>query len=259
MVTSTQISLPLSINTQNANCEYSYRGISIAFIIIFTWALSLIFFTSLNLSQLQTWWIPLAIFLQTFLYTGLFITAHDAMHGVVFRRNIKINNWFGRVAVSLYALFSYDKLLKKHWLHHHNPASNVDPDFHDGKHKNLFAWYFHFMKGYWDWRQVIGLLFVFYLIKNTLHIPDINLSLFWIIPSILSSSQLFFFGTFLPHREPEAGYTNIHRAQSISLPTFWSFMSCYHFGYHEEHHEYPHVPWWKLPTIYRMKQDISHE
>ncbi|WP_208766779.1 fatty acid desaturase [Nostoc flagelliforme] len=25
-------------------------------------------------------------------------------------------------------------------------------------------------------------------------------------------------------------------------------MSCYHFGYHQEHHEYPDVPWWKLPA-----------
>ncbi|MCC5658983.1 fatty acid desaturase [Nostoc sp. XA010] len=25
-------------------------------------------------------------------------------------------------------------------------------------------------------------------------------------------------------------------------------MSCYYFGYHQEHHEYPDVPWWKLPA-----------
>jgi beta-carotene ketolase (CrtW type) len=177
------------------------------------------------------------------------------MHGVVFPQNIKINNWLGRVSVFLYALFSYDKLLKKHWLHHHNPASNLDPDFHDGRHKNFLTWYFHFLKGYWSWKQLIGLILVFHLVRYTLHIPENELTLFWMIPSILSSFQLFFFGTFLPHTEPEAGYTNIHRAQSIPLPTFWSFISCYHFGYHEEHHEHPHVPWWNLPTIYRAKQE----
>jgi beta-carotene ketolase (CrtW type) len=255
MVTSTQTS-PTSIKTtQDAKREYSFRGISIAFLIIFTWAISLVFFLSLNLAELQVWWIPLAIFWQTFLYTGLFITAHDAMHGVVFPQNIKINNWLGRVSVFLYALFSYDKLLKKHWLHHHNPATNLDPDFHDGRHKNFLTWYFHFLKGYWSWKQLIGLILVFHLVRYTLHIPENELTLFWMIPSILSSFQLFFFGTFLPHTEPEAGYTNIHRAQSIPLPTFWSFISCYHFGYHEEHHEHPHVPWWNLPTIYRAKQE----
>jgi beta-carotene ketolase (CrtW type) len=53
------------------------------------------------------------------------------------------------------------------------------------------------------------------------------------------------------------GYTNPHRAQSNPLPIFWSFITCYHFGYHQEHHEYPHVPWWKLPEIHKLTLDIS--
>jgi beta-carotene ketolase (CrtW type) len=68
---------------------------------------------------------------------------------------------------------------------------------------------------------------------------------------------LFYFGTFLPHREPEEGYSNIHCAQSNSLPVFWSFITCYHFGYHQEHHEYPHVPWWHLPVIYKDQKEVS--
>jgi beta-carotene ketolase (CrtW type) len=28
------------------------------------------------------------------------------------------------------------------------------------------------------------------------------------------------------------------------------FFSCYFFGYHYEHHEFPGTPWWKL---WRMK------
>ena len=262
MVTSTQSTLPASKVTQNLkikdSLQDSNRGILIAGSVIGTWAISLLFLLSLNLDQIPRLLILPAIVWQTFLYTGLFITAHDAMHGVVFPKNIKINNLIGKFAVSVYALFSYDNLLKKHWLHHHNPASQNDPDFHNGEHKNFFAWYFHFFKGYWNWKQIIGLMLLFHSVRLAFHTPENNLTLFWVIPSILSSFQLFYFGTFLPHKEPETGYRNIHRASSISLPIFWSFITCYHFGYHEEHHEYPHVPWWNLPTIYKMKQDENN-
>jgi beta-carotene/zeaxanthin 4-ketolase len=63
--------------------------------------------------------------------------------------------------------------------------------------------------------------------------------------------QLFYFGTFLTHREPTEGYTNPHRTTSNHFSHFWSFITCYHFGYHKEHHEYPQLPWWKLPEIYQ--------
>jgi beta-carotene ketolase (CrtW type) len=237
--------------------EGTNTGLLIAFTIIGLWASNLIFLLSLDISKIQPFWIILAIAIQTFLSTGLFITAHDAMHGVVVPHNPKANTLIGSIAVLLYGLFSYKELLKKHWLHHHHPASELDPDFHDTRHKNFFAWYFHFMKGYWSWTQMIGLMLLFNGLKYTLPIPEINLTLFWGIPPILSSVQLFYFGTFLTHREPEGGYTNRHRTQSSSFPVLWSFITCYHFGYHQEHHECPHVPWWKLPEVYKMNQDIS--
>lgn len=247
---------PIEI-TRMARSETKSRGIITAFAIMGIWAVSLVSLLSLNISQIPTVWLLPAILFQTFLYTGLFITAHDAMHGAVFPKNHKINNLIGSIALLIYGLFSYDDLLKKHWQHHHHPASNTDPDFHDGKHKNLFAWYFHFMKGYWSWTRLLGLMIIFNVISYTLHISERNLTLFWVIPPILSSVQLFYFGTFLPHREPEGGYNNIHFAQSTPLSNFWSFITCYHFGYHQEHHEYPNVPWWNLPTIYRMQKEIS--
>lgn len=252
-----QASLQPNKITPTVRIEVTNRGVLIAFAIIGIWAISLVFLVSLDISNLSIFGKLIAILWQTFLYTGLFITAHDAMHGVVFPQNIKINNFVGALAVFLYALFSYEKLLKKHWLHHHNPASELDPDFHNCKQKNFFAWYFQFMKGYWNWAQVIALMVIFNVGVRLLHLPEDNLTLFWALPSILSSVQLFYFGTFLPHREPKGGYQNIHRATSTPLPVFLSFISCYHFGYHEEHHEYPHVPWWNLPVIHKMRQEVS--
>lgn len=233
-----------------------YGGLIVAFAIIGIWASSLILLMSVDVSEVNNLLLSPLIVLQTFLYTGLFITAHDAMHGAVFPSNLKINNFIGALAVGLYALFSYEKLQKKHWLHHHNPASELDPDFHNSKHKNFFAWYFNFMLRYWSWTRLLSLMALYNVILFTLHIPEKNLTLFWVIPSILSSVQLFYFGTFTPHKEPSGGYKNIHCAQTNPLPTWLSFITCYHFGYHYEHHEHPNVPWWGLPKVFQMQREI---
>lgn len=228
-----------------------FYGIIIATVIILLWATSLAILLYTDVSNLGLLWLIPAILLQTFLYAGLFITAHDAMHGVVFPANIKINHLIGTIAVFLYGFFSYENLLKKHWLHHRYPATELDPDYHDRVHKSFFGWYFHFMKGYFSWKQFLGISLAFGLLAEGFHIAKINLILFWAIPSVLSSLQLFYFGTYLTHREPKEGYTNQHRATSNNLSPFWSFITCYHFGYHKEHHEHPHLPWWKLPEVYQ--------
>ena len=233
--------------------EDTVWGLVIAIVIISLWVASLAFLLTINYAKVPIWLIPIAIVWQMFLYTGLFITAHDAMHGSVFRKNPKINNFIGSLAVALYAVFPYQQMLKKHCLHHRHPASEVDPDFHDGKRTNAIFWYLHFMIEYSSWQQLIVLTILFNLAKYVLHIHQINLILFWSIPPILSSIQLFYFGTFLPHREPKEGYVYPHCSQTIELPTFLSFIACYHFGYHEEHHEYPHVPWWQLPSVYKQR------
>lgn len=230
-----------------------FKGLFIAIVIVSTWVVSLSLLLSLDISKLKLWMLSPVILWQTFLYTGLFITSHDAMHGVVFPQNTKINHFIGILTLSLYGLLPYKKLLKKHRLHHHNPATQIDPDFHDGKHQNFFAWYFHFMKGYWSWGQIIALSTIYNFANHILYMPSDNLTYFWVIPSLLSSLQLFYFGTFLPHSEPREGYIQPHCAQTISRPIWWSFITCYHFGYHEEHHEYPHLSWWQLPETYKTK------
>jgi beta-carotene ketolase (CrtW type) len=234
-----------------SNTASTLKGIFIATGIIGIWAISLTLLLLLNISKTHLFFVLAGIFWQTFLYTGLFITAHDAMHGVVFLGNSKINHLFGFVCTTAYGCLPYKELLKKHWLHHHHPASESDPDFHDGKNKNFLSWYFHFMKSYWSWGQMIYLTIIYNFAHFILHIPRGNLNYFWALPAILSSLQLFYFGTFLTHREPKEGYSQPHRAKTISCPAWLSFIICYHFGYHEEHHEYPHVAWWQLPSVYR--------
>lgn len=93
------------------------KGLFIAVTIIGLWGLSLALLFTLDVVLINTVLIPIGILYQTFLYTGLFITAHDAMHGSVCPTYPRVNNIIGAIAVGLYALFSYRKLLKKHSEH----------------------------------------------------------------------------------------------------------------------------------------------
>lgn len=237
---------------QHDEQEATRYGLFIAVALIVVWAINLCALLAVDLQHFPAWGIPLAVTWQMFLYTGLFITGHDAMHGLVCPTNSRVNNFIGGLSVLLYGLFSYDELLRKHRLHHGYPATDRDPDFHDGEHKHPVLWYLYFMRRYWTWQQFIGLSLAYLLLHYGLHISAGNLFLFWGIPPILSSAQLFYFGTYLTHKEPENGYQTSHRAQTNPLPTFWSFVTCYHFGYHHEHHEYPYIPWWQLPHIRKM-------
>jgi beta-carotene ketolase (CrtW type) len=239
-------------NINEVESNQSLGGLLAALAIIGLWVVSLTFLMTIDVGLTPFWLIIPAVLWQIFLYTGLFITAHDAMHGAVFPDNPKINRFIGSFAVLVYGLFSYQKLLYKHWLHHRHPATQADPDFHDSEHTHPVLWYLHFMKGYWSWRRLFWLMIVFNVAAFIFGLSKSNLILFWMIPSILSSAQLFIFGTYLPHREPKGGYQTSHRAQTNSLSIFWSFITCYHFGYHLEHHEFPNVPWWRLPIVHQQ-------
>ncbi len=227
------------------------KGIVIAITIIVLWAACLVVLLTVDIIAISPLLALPAILVQTFLYTGLFITAHDAMHGTVAPANRRFNDAVGTVAVRLYALFSYKKLHAKHWEHHRHPASDDDPDFHDGEHPGIGRWYVTFVRNYVGWAQIVGMAVVYNVLHHLLGVSLLRLDLFWVLPALLSTVQLFYFGTYLPHREREEGYRDAHRARSNAYAPWLSFLTCYHFGYHWEHHEKPGVPWWRLPKVRR--------
>lgn len=236
------------IHTALDDYEVGIGGVAIALLIISIWAIGLGFLlTAVTVQKTPLWFQIIAIIWQTFLYTGLFVTAHDAMHGSILPKHARLNAALGSLALIAYGLFSYDRLLKAHRQHHHHPASDRDPDFHNGRSTGAVGWYLYFMQRYWSWRRFLGLILVFHVMHFLVGIPEANLTLFWILPSVLSSIQLFYFGTFLPHRKLESGYADKFRTQSSYYPLWLSFLTCYHFGYHHEHHRYPNLAWWQLP------------
>lgn len=235
----------------------SWVSMTIALTIVASWLISLIFLLRLDITNLSLIWIIGAVCLRSFIHTGVFIVIHESIHGVV-NQNQQVNNLMGRIAAFLYALLSYETLAKNHRQHHLCPATECDPDFYPADPHNFWRWYGSFMKDYQQgkqfWVMFWGMTAIFWTSVG-FHVSLANLCLFWIIPLVTSSLQLFTFGIFLPHQPQPEGYSDRHRATSNHQAVFWSFITCYHFGYHWEHHQYPFLPWYKLPIAHQKHQN----
>lgn len=216
------------------------EGVWIGLGIIALWASTLVYALALPKDWASPWTYVLVLAL-THLYTGMFITAHDAMHGLVSSAK-RLNQAIGTLAALLFAYNWYPTLLANHRKHHAYAAQSQDPDWHPG---GFWIWYLSFAKHYITWWQIAAMALTYNLAK--LWLPAENLILFWMVPAVASTFQLFYFGTYLPHKGDHA-VTDPHRARSQGLGHVWAFASCYFFGYHHEHHAMPWLPWYKLPS-----------
>lgn len=218
------------------------RGSLLAVAIIMLWG-GLIYY---NLTIAINWLSPLTyilVLVQAHLYTGLFISAHDAMHGTLAPGRPRLNYALGFVCALLFAFNWYPKLLQKHHAHHKHVATEADPDYHRG---GFLRWLFKFASEYITIWQILAVAVVFNLLYHFVF-PLENVLLYWILPSLLATLQLFVFGTYLPHRGQHPT-ENTHKSRSQPRNHFWAFLSCYFFGYHYEHHDSPATPWWLLWT-----------
>ena len=166
-------------------------------------------------------------------YVGLFIISHDLHHN---KNPTSYENFLGRLSLLFYAGFFLEDFSKNHENHHKYPGnSNKDPDFYDG---NVIIWYLKFMIEYVNLKQVIIQL-LFYNILKYFNIEDDQMILFWLLPSVLASIQLFFYGTYLVHEKDGL-------IKNSKLPKWLVTFTSYNFGNHINHHKYPHIPWFDL-------------
>ena len=218
------------------------KGVAVAGAVVLCWAVLLGFLLA---RYEPNWRSPapyLLALLMTHLYTGLFITAHDAMHGLV-SANKRVNNAIGTLTAGLFAYNWFPGQLPMHHKHHRHVGTQDDPDYHNGRHPGFLPWFVRFAWNYVTWWQVVLMAATYNVLK--FYFPQANVIAFWMVPAVLATLQLFFFGTYLPHRGEHAP-DNAHRSRSQFRHHLWAFVSCYFFGYHYEHHDQPYLPWWRL-------------
>lgn len=232
--------------------------------LILGWGLSLALALEANTTQAPLWLLVVLVLLRTQLQTGLFIVAHDAMHGLLVPGRRRWNNAMGAFALLVYAGLPFAGCLRQHQRHHRAPGSLQDPDFPNDLESSAISWYGQFLARYLSPRQMLLLLAGWGLALGlTVTAAEVPLAvaiervlLFMTFPLLLSSLQLFVFGTFLPHRcqrQPE------RRAQPISLdlPPWLSLLTCFHFGYHREHHNNPGLSWFELPAARSLHRSLA--
>ncbi len=225
------------LSKQQLSAQIDPKGLIIASCIILSWLFSLLVLLHVEVNYANPF-IYIGILIQTHLYTGLFITAHDAMHGVVSSHK-STNHFVGWLAAILFSFNFYWRLFPNHHNHHKFVATDEDPDYHASS--RFVPWYFSFIFTYLNIWQFLLMAVTFNLLK--LFFPVSNLILFWMLPAILSTLQLFYFGTYQPHKGIQP---NKHKSGTLPSNHTWAFISCYFFGYHYEHHEAPNTPWWRL-------------
>jgi beta-carotene ketolase (CrtW type) len=191
------------------------------------------------------------VLVQTWLSTGLFIIAHDCMHGSLAGPGNRWNRRIGRLALMIYAGLDYDAMRPAHIAHHRHVGTASDPDFDADSPTSPLRWLVTFFMGYYSHIQLVRIT-VMAVAWMALGASLFNIVVFWAVPALLALLQLFFFGTFLPHRHEERAFADAHRARSVGPGGIWSVLSCFHFGgYHLEHHRFPQLPWWRLPDAPR--------
>lgn len=220
-------------------------GVLISSVIIILWSSHIYYCMKFVIPDFDNVFTYFHILIQTFFYTGLFITAHDSMHGTV-SSDKKINYYTGALACFMFAGLSYKKLLANHKLHHNHPGTDSDPDFYYGSN-NFFIWWSVFLKRYVTLFQILYMALVFNLLK--LFFAEISIWLFFVLPSVLSTIQLFYFGTYLPHRRPHSHDMLPYNSRTEKKNHLYAFFTCYFFGYHSEHHKSPQTPWWKMYSL----------
>ena len=223
-------------------------GILIACVVMVIWTLHLAW-SLLHVSpSLLNPWMYVHVVVQAWLFTGLFITAHDAMHGNI-ARSRRINEFIGHVASFLFAAIFYKRLRKNHGLHHKYSATEKDPDFYV-RSQQFFRWWGVFMFRYVTIMQLVIMAVLFNLLIWIPGIDETRALVYWALPAILGTGQLFWVGVYWPHRLPHHEHMGPHRARTQHKNHLWALISCYFFGYHREHHNNPRIPWWQL---YRTK------
>jgi len=232
---------------------HTERGLQLGALIGVSWLATLAVGLQIDLSQLHPLLITGWILVRSFLHTGLFILAHDAMHNSLVPGHGVINQRIGRVCLWLYAGLNYETCKTNHRRHHLMPESEADPDFCPADNGSVLAWLVRFLRNYLNPAQLSRLMVILTVLllvaqPHQSH-PVVAVLVTFLVPLLISTGQLFVVGTYLPHRKEHQHRPHNVAIRSLNLHPFVSLLACYHFGYHREHHNNPKAPWFLLPEL----------
>ncbi|MDY7098882.1 MAG: fatty acid desaturase [Pseudomonadota bacterium] len=199
--------------------------------------------------------LPFALVLavaQIWLSVAVFIVCHDAMHGTLAPGLPRLNAAIAAPLLVLYAGFNWTRMRDAHFTHHKMSGRKGDPDFDEDHPDDFLKWYWTFFKRYFGWQSLVFVHTVVGIYLFVFDIPFMQIFVLYGAPALLSSLQLFYFGTYRPHHQAAGKpFADRHNARSNDFGTLASLLTCCHFGYHLEHHRRPDVPWWALPAAKR--------
>ena len=231
-------------------------GLALALVIAGSWLA--IHFYAMFVFELSWANAPLALVMALvwcWLSVGVFIVCHDAMHGTLVPGHPRLNAAIGGVLLALYAGFAWKRLRDAHHTHHRLAGRAGDPDFDEHHPESFLRWYATFFRRYFGWRSILYVHTVVGIYWLVVGVPMVQIVALYGAPALASSLQLFYFGTFRPHHHPRGaaggGFSDHHNTRSEDFGTLASLATCFHFGYHLEHHRRPDVPWWALPHARR--------
>jgi len=99
--------------------------------------------------------------------------------------------------------------------------------------------------------QLVIMAVLYNVLMYLFKLDSLTVLLFWALPAILGTFQLFWVGVYWPHKLPHLPDMGLHKARTQQKNHLWAFISCYFFGYPREHHESPSTSWWQL---YKAKE-----
>ncbi|MEP3050915.1 MAG: fatty acid desaturase [Erythrobacter sp.] len=230
-------------------------GLGLAAMIAGSW-LTLHFYAMFVFELSAANWLQATVLavLLCWLSVGVFIVSHDAMHGSLAPGLSRLSATIGAALLFLYAGFGWKKMRSAHFEHHKLSGHDGDPDFDAANPRNVWRWYVTFFMRYFGWKSFAFVSLVVALYKFAFDVPMAQLVLLYGVPAIASSLQLFYYGTYRPHHHAGTGeaFCDRHNARSDRFGGLISLVTCFHFGYHLEHHRRPDVPWWALPAARRF-------
>lgn len=211
------------------------------------------------------WWMVFvaAYLIGAFLDHGLFVLIHESAHNLIFKKK-SLNIWAGMIA-NLPQFFPSSVSFQRYHLKHHTfqGIHELDADLPGKLEARLIGSSF-FGKAIWL------LLFPFFQISRTFRLREIPLMdrwilLNWVLMFIFNVAVFFIMGPkaliylaaslfFSVGLHPlGARWIQEHFLTSGPQETHSYYgplnKIAFNVGYHNEHHEFPSVPWNKLPKI----------